>query len=148
MLAKMLSKEWLWIALGTAALLLFAVGSAAAQSNVPAQFAVQTTSASEQSPVRTAIYSADDQARVKAQQVWWRGWGWGRPYRAYYGGPYYTYYSAPYYTYYSAPYTTYYANPYTTYYAPAPYVSYYSAPYGYYYYPRRFYGPRYYYYRW
>ncbi len=82
MLAKMLSKEWLWIALGTAALLMFAAGTAAAQSNVPVQFAVQTTAGSADTPVRTAIYSAADQAKVSVQSVRW----WGRPYRAYYYG--------------------------------------------------------------
>lgn len=142
MLAKMFSKEWLWIAVGATAAWMMAAGIAAAQSKVPVQFAVQTTTASADSPVRTALYTAGDQQRVKTQPVWWgRRWGWGRPYAAYYGAPYYAYsYPAPYYAYRSAP------VPYTTYYAP--YTTYYGAPYGYYYpRPAYYYGPRWYY-RW
>lgn len=138
MLAKMFSKEWLWITVGTVAAWMIAVGSAAAQSNVPVHFAVQTNAGSTDTPVRSAIYSAGDQARVNVLPA---RWGWRRPYVAYYGAPAYGYsYPAPYSTYYSAP------VPYTTYYAP--YTTYYSAPYGYYY-PRRtyYYGPRGYY-RW
>lgn len=138
MLAKMFSKEWLWIAVGSAALLMIAVSTAAAQSNVPVQFAVQTGSAT--APVRTADYSSDDQARASVQPVWWRGYGWGRPYRAYYyGAPYaYSYYPAPYVSYYSAA-------PSYAYYSAAPYYSYYPAPYTTYYAPRAYYyGPRWY----